>query len=847
MGNVQELALTSGLSLSGNALGLSNSGVVAGTYNNITVNSKGIATSASNKDYITNQTITLSGDATGSGSSGISVTIGANKVTYAKIQQISGNKILGRVGVLGNIQEISVTSGLSLSGNTLGMSNSGVVAGTYNSFTVNSKGIITNATTKSYGAGSQVITLSGDVSGSGTAGITTTIGANKVTYAKIQQVSGNKILGNPSEILGNVKELALTSGLSLSGNTIGLSNSGVVAGTYNSVAVNSKGIITSASNKDYITNQTITLSGDITGSGSSGISTTIGSNKVTYTKIQQVSGNKLLGNPSGVLGNIQEIQTTSGISFNGITLQADYTNATFKIFVRAKSSSASTVTYANGVNGVGATLTNAGAQAAFTADSVTLNVGDRVLMTNQASTFQNGIYVVTNAGSVSTNWVLTRATDSNTAIQLYNASINVKEGTIFATTLWLCNNASQSITIGTTGITYTLSGGIVFSGAVGISNKSVTVQAAGITRAMLANSNAVSVIGRSANSAGVPADIGASSDGQVLKRVGGVVGFNAIGTGDLGTNIVTYSNIQKISGNKILGNPSGILGNAKELALTSGLAFSGNTLKVSPAGSNGNIQFNNSSGLGSDTRLFWNNTIKSLSIGSSNPNSSTILDLTSTAKGFGLPSMTKAQRIAISTPKNGLMVYENNSGTSGVLAEIDNTWVKLNRITRQYQFSLGGVASNTIGQLTKAGNIANSTSNPSGLPTTASGNPGLNNGGIDPYQIMGNEYITRMRLTFASAAVSQGSTGLAPTIRIDIYNIGYSTRTLIKTVRIPISPSNVGTFNNVGANGFQTISFNASIPLGNGILMGCEFVNESTNYNNINAISRLQMVVETTE
>ena len=209
--------------------------------------------------------------------------------------------------------------------------------------------------------------------------------------------------------------------------------------------------------------------------------------------------------------------------------------------------------------------------------------------------------------------------------------------------------------------------------------------------------------------------------------------------------------------------------------------------------------------------------------------------------------MTKAQRIAISTPKNGLMVYENNSGTSGVLAEIDNTWVKLNRITRQYQFSLGGVASNTIGQLTKAGNIANSTSNPSGLPTTASGNPGLNNGGIDPYQIMGNEYITRMRLTFASAAVSQGSTGLAPTIRIDIYNIGYSTRTLIKTVRIPISPSNVGTFNNVGANGFQTISFNASIPLGNGILMGCEFVNESTNYNNINAISRLQMVVETTE
>lgn len=70
-----------------------------------------------------------------------------------------------------------------------------------------------------------------------------------------------------------------------------------------------------------------------------------------------------------------------------------------------------TVTYSNGASGVGATLTNAGTQAVFTIDNVTPVVGGRILIKNQASTFQNGFYTVTNVGSGSTNWVLTRATD----------------------------------------------------------------------------------------------------------------------------------------------------------------------------------------------------------------------------------------------------------------------------------------------------------------------------------------------------------------------------------------------------------------------------------------------------
>jgi hypothetical protein len=75
--------------------------------------------------------------------------------------------------------------------------------------------------------------------------------------------------------------------------------------------------------------------------------------------------------------------------------------------VKCATTATLTVTYANGTAGVGATLTNAGAQAAFAVDGVTPSVGDRVLVKDQSTTFQNGIYTLTTAGSGATNWVLT--------------------------------------------------------------------------------------------------------------------------------------------------------------------------------------------------------------------------------------------------------------------------------------------------------------------------------------------------------------------------------------------------------------------------------------------------------
>lgn len=122
--------------------------------------------------------------------------------------------------------------------------------------------------------------------------------------------------------------------------------------------------------------------------------------------------------------------------------------------VKAASTTTLTATYTNGSLGVGATLTNAGAQVALTLDDVILAVADRVLIKNQASTFQNGIYVVTAIGSESTNWVLTRATDFNEAADVIQYGVVlVNAGTESAGLLYQESGAGPFI-IGTTPITF---------------------------------------------------------------------------------------------------------------------------------------------------------------------------------------------------------------------------------------------------------------------------------------------------------------------------------------------------------------------------------------------------------
>jgi len=142
--------------------------------------------------------------------------------------------------------------------------------------------------------------------------------------------------------------------------------------------------------------------------------------------------------------------------------------------VRVEKEGTLTATYNNGASGVGATLTNSGTQAALVIDGITMVVADRVLVYEQTDATQNGIYTVTNIGSASTNWVLTRATDADSYGPSDPDSLGqgdaffVQEGTLGAGETYVMNTEG-TITFGTTDITFAqVSSAQVYVGGTGV-------------------------------------------------------------------------------------------------------------------------------------------------------------------------------------------------------------------------------------------------------------------------------------------------------------------------------------------------------------------------------------------
>lgn len=78
-------------------------------------------------------------------------------------------------------------------------------------------------------------------------------------------------------------------------------------------------------------------------------------------------------------------------------------------------------------------------------DGVTLATNDRILIKNQSTGSENGIYVVNASGAP------TRSADADIGAELVNASLYVSEGTANADTQWVCTT-NAPITIGSTSI-----------------------------------------------------------------------------------------------------------------------------------------------------------------------------------------------------------------------------------------------------------------------------------------------------------------------------------------------------------------------------------------------------------
>jgi len=229
----------------------------------------------------------------------------------------------------------------------------------------------------------------------------------------------------------------------------------------------------------YLTgNESITFSGDATGSGTTSVTLTLANTGIsagTYTKLtvdakgRATAGTTLSASdiPTLTASKISDFDTqvrtsrldqmaapTASVSLNSqkITNLADPTgaqDAATKAYVDATKQG---LDVKDSVRA--ATTSNITLSGTQTVDGVSLLAGDRVLVKNQTSASQNGIYDVVSGGS----W--TRSADANADAEVTSGMfVFVEEGTSNADSGWVLTT-DGSITLNTTSLAFTQ-----FSGA----------------------------------------------------------------------------------------------------------------------------------------------------------------------------------------------------------------------------------------------------------------------------------------------------------------------------------------------------------------------------------------------
>lgn len=337
---------------------------------------------------------------------------------------------------------------------------------------------------------------------------------------------------------------------------------------------------------------TVTLTGDVTGSGSGSFATTIASSVALAGN--PTTTTQAAGDASTKLATTQFVQTA--------VLQSPAKEAV----KYATTAALPSVVYANGSSGVGATLTGV-ALAAISTDSSSPAVNDRLMVKNQASTFQNGLYTVTATGSGVAVFVLTRTADFDQATDIKTGdSVLVTAGSTLAGTTWNTNSADAPV-MGTDAITFaqtagpgsiTSGNGITVTGASVAIDTSVTVDkttaqtltnktltsptlttpalgtpsalvltsatglptaglvASAVTNAKLANMANATIKGRTTAGTGDPEDLTATQAAAILQGDGltnGQVGFRNI---PQNSQSAAYTTVAADSGKHIL-HPSG--------------------------------------------------------------------------------------------------------------------------------------------------------------------------------------------------------------------------------------------------------------------------------------------------